>query len=211
MAFDTINHDILLEKLNHYRVRGLPLQWIRSYLQNRSQYVAYNNSESSHLPISCGVPQGSILGPLFFILYINDLCYASSVLKFFLFADDTNIFFSDKDINRAEEVLNDNIKLLCKWFHINKLSLNLSKTKYIVFQGNVKSKEISINLNVENNVIERVTHTNFLGVIIDEKLSWQNHISTLEKKIAKNIGIMYRVICIYYTAPLYCHICCIVA
>ena len=163
-AFDTINHDILLTKMNNYGVRGLPLEWLRSYVHNRSQYVSYNNSESSYLPIRCGVPQGSILGPLLFIIYINDLRNVSDVLKIFLFADDTSIFYSNKDMEKVENVLTKNIKHLYVWFKINKLSLNLAKTKYIVFIG--KAKHVNINLSVDNTAIERVKETNFLGVIM---------------------------------------------
>ena len=192
-AFDTLDHDILLRKLDHYGVRGLPLQWLRSYLQNRSQFVSYNSNDSSYLPIRCGVPQGSILGPLLFIIYINDLCNVSDVLKFFLFADDTNIFYSDKSVERVESIINENLKLLAKWFQINKLSLNLSKTKFIVFKGKQNLQDINLNLKVNNSGIDRVRETTFLGVIIDENLTWQSHISHLECKIAKNIGVIYRV------------------
>ena len=182
-----------MSKLNHYGVRGLPLNWLRSYLHNRSQYVCYNNNSSSLLPISCGVPQGSILGPLLFIIYINDLCNVSNILKFFLFADDTNIFYSCNDIKEAERILNENITLLSRWFRINKLSLNLSKTKFMVFMGKLRSNVETIELKVDHIVIERVTETNFLGVVIDDKLSWQSHIRQIERKIAKNIGIIFRV------------------
>ena len=96
-AFDTLNHDILLHKLNIYGIRGLTNSWIQNYLSNRKQYVAYNNTTSSHSDILCGVPQGSILGPLLFLLYINDLLPSSPSSHFIIFADDTNILFSHKD------------------------------------------------------------------------------------------------------------------
>src|ERR1043165_10054525 len=95
-AFDTINHDILLHKLEHYGIRGIALQWFKDYLSNRKQYVLYNNCSSKLLSINCGVPQESILGPLLFIIYINDIVNCSNILHFILFADDTNIFYSSK-------------------------------------------------------------------------------------------------------------------
>ena len=123
----------------------------------------------------------------------NNLCNVSDVLKFFLFADDTNIFYSDKSVERVESIINENLKLLAKWFQINKLSLNLSKTKFIVFKGKQNLQDINLNLKVNNSGIDRVRETTFLGVIIDENLTWQSHISHLECKIAKNIGVIYRV------------------
>ena len=98
-AFDTVNHIILFDKLEHYGIRGLALDWIRSYFSNRKQYVEYNGHRSLRNEISCGVPQGSILGPLFFLLYINDINNASNLLNLILFADDTNVFMSHKDLN----------------------------------------------------------------------------------------------------------------
>ena len=123
-AFDTLDHVILLRKLEHYGIRGAALQWFQSYLSNRRQYVFVNEISSSLKFVTCGVPQGSILGPLLFILYINDIVCCSDVLKFLLFADDTNIFYSHLDSGKLEEIVNGELVKLTQWFIANKLSLN---------------------------------------------------------------------------------------
>ena len=124
-AFDTVSHDILLAKLEFYGVRGVALEWFKSYLSCRSQFVQYNGYSSSSKYIKCGVPQGSILGALLFLLYINDLCDVSKALDFILFADDTNIFYSHKDQNYLMEIVNTELKKLSSWFQANKLSINI--------------------------------------------------------------------------------------
>ncbi len=126
-AFDTINHKILLSKLQYYGIRGVPLLWFDSYLTNRKQYVYYNNVSSSKSDIKCGVPQGSILGPLLFLLYINDIVKSSSILQFIIFADDTNLFFSSKNFIDLARTVNAELVKLSDWFCANKLSLNVKK------------------------------------------------------------------------------------
>ena len=107
-AFDTVNHKILLDKLEHYGIRGTPLQWFSSYLSNRKQFVHVNDSNSTVLDVTCGVPQGSVLGPLLFLIFINDLPHTSSKLKFYLFADDTNIYCESGDLTVLKKLLTKN-------------------------------------------------------------------------------------------------------
>ena len=122
-AFDTVNPSILFEKLEHYGIRGLALKWIKSYFSNRLQFVEYIDYVSSCANIMCGVPQGSILGPLFFLLYINDIINTSTILQLILFADDTNVFVSHKDKDCLTSILNAELNKLSLWFRANRLSL----------------------------------------------------------------------------------------
>ena len=132
-AFATVNHNILANKLYFYGIHGVAHKWIMSYLENRSQFVHYENCDSEVLKICCGVPQGSVLGPKLFILYINYICNVSNFFKFILFADDTNIFYSNSDIAHLVRLTNIELEKLRVWFAVNKLSLNISKTTYMFF------------------------------------------------------------------------------
>ena len=135
-AFDTVNHKILLLKLEHYGVRGTLLKWFESYLTDRKQYVFFNGVSSEVLGITCGVPQGSVLGPLLFLIYINDLPNISDKLQFFLFADDTNIYFDSENLALIERVVNEELKKLSLWLNVNRLALNVGKTNFVIFRAN---------------------------------------------------------------------------
>ena len=192
-AFDTVNHEILLKKLEYYGVRGIQLKWFTSYLSNRLQYVCYNNTKSSITQISCGVPQGSILGPLLFIIYINDLPQVSKLFDCFLFADDTNFFASGYNLDTLFDDINHALVPIFDWFCANKLSLNLKKTNYLIFHHRNRSVQTDSCLYIHNMSINRASSCKFLGVIVDESLTWLDHICHVMKKISRNIGVLSRI------------------
>ena len=138
-AFDTVNHSILLGKLEDYGIHGLALEWVKSYLCKRLQYVKFNGVSSSYTEILCGVPQGSVLGPLFFIVHINDICHLSNLYDLVLFADDTNIFFSHNDIQTLTHIINSEMLGLSDWFKANKSFLNIKKFNYLIFKPKQRS------------------------------------------------------------------------
>ena len=140
-AFDTVDHKILLAKLNLYGIRGVSNDWFKSYLSNCNQYVSINGFDSGLNSISCGVPQGSVLGPLLFLLYINDLNQAIKFCKFDHFADDTNLICLSNSIKKLNKLINTDLKHLVNWLNPNKISLNVKKTEMIIFKPNQKKFE----------------------------------------------------------------------
>ena len=191
-AFDTINHNILLHKLAHYGIRGKALEWYRSYLGNRKQFVSVNGHESSTAPVTCGVPQGSLLGPLLFIIYVNDIQNSSSILSFILFADDSNLFYTHRDPAQLVSTLNTELINVANWIKANKLSLNLQKTNYMLFSNSITQLPNQVIFS-ETVMIKEVKSTKFLGITIDNKLSWKYHIDNVCKTVSRNIGIINRV------------------
>jgi hypothetical protein len=195
-AFDTINHKILLDKLSYYGIRGLPLIWFTNYLSHRQQFVNFNGIHSQMSVITCGVPQGSILGPILFLLYINDILNTSMLFKFILFADDTNLIFSEKSLTSLMQNVNTELHKISVWFKTNKLVLNPNKTKFIIFTSTHKRvTSDSIKLYIDGLEIEQVQTQKFLGVIINSQLNWQNHINQVCSKMAKAIGIINKIKC----------------
>ena len=192
-AFDTVNHQILLNKLEHYGVRGTALAWFSSYLSNRSQYVSVNGHNSSHLKVTCGVPQDSVLGPLLFLIYINDLPNSSSKLSFYLFADDTNIYFESDSIKHLQKVVNKELRPVKKWLDANKLALDVDKTNFVIFQSAQNYLNESINIKIGNQHVKQAKYVKFLGLLLDENLSWRYHLCELSKKLSRTCGIFFKI------------------
>jgi len=192
-AFDTVDHRILLEKLKYYGIINKSLNVFRSYLENRFQYTEYQNGKSENLSINCGVPQGSILGPLLFIIYINDIANVTHMFKPLLYADDTTLIASLNHVSSDNiDRLNNELQAVNNWLKVNRLSLNIAKTKAMLFHTPQK-KVIYPDLFINETRIKFVKNFNFLGFVIDEHLSWNCHIDAVSKKVSKIVGIMSKI------------------
>ena len=190
-AFDTVDHHILLRKLENYGIRGTSLNWFKSYLCARKQSVKFGDEQSTILLLKCGVPQGSILGPLLFLIYINDMINSSKLLKYILFADDSTLYASHSDLNYLVNLINEEIKKVQNWIQANKLTLNIKKTHYIIFARCRKTIPSIPNIKIGDEVLKRVQQITFLGVTLDSHLDWKSHVQSMVQKIHKQCGILY--------------------
>ena len=174
---------------NYYGVRGTTLAWFRSYLDQRRQYVSYLGIQSNTMVMSFGVPQGSVLGPLLFILYSNDTPNSLIHCKTILFADNTTVYTAGDNQQALYDQVNTDLKNLTDWFRANQLSVNPSKTKYILFSRNVQSMQFipEMFLHIDNEHLERVNSTKFLVIHIDSHLTWEDHIEHCRSKLSSGI------------------------
>ena len=199
-AFDTIDHSILMYKLKHYGIQGSALNWFKSYLTNRIQHVEFNNKTSNSKIIETGVPQGSILGPLLFIIYMNDISNVTDKFHFTLYADDTSLVeplctytLDIKDTSALSNSINKELCIIYEWMSLNKLSLNVKKTKMMIFHNRQRNIDnIVPKLEMNSIPIEHVKQFNFLGITLDEQMTWKPHINKVACKVARTIGTMNR-------------------
>ena len=195
-AFDTVNHSILLQKLQHYGIRGIINDWFSSYLLNRIQTTQIGTVVSDKETVLSGVPQGSVLGPLLFLIYINDIHNSTDKLKFSLFADDTNLLYADNDLRSLETTVNHELIKLYNWLTANKLSLNVKKSNFVIFHSHQKRLDYQVDLKIFDNhsntfsSLEHKNYVKYLGVLIDSGLTWKDHIDHVASNISKSIGII---------------------
>jgi len=189
-AFDTVDHSILISKLDHYGVRGKANDWFRSYLSNRSQFVSISSNKSSIKIIPHGVPQGSVLGPLLFLIYINDLHNAIFSSETFHFADDTHILHFNDDLLSLCNRVNRDLRSLQTWLKANKISLNAGKTEFLIFRHCRKILPFVPFLKIGGKKIFQSLNIKYLGVLIDMHLNWKAHTTSLSAKLARANGII---------------------
>ena len=190
-AFDTVHHEILCDKIKAYGLRGNINDLLKSYLCDRKQYVSINGFDSDTKNVTCGVPQGSSLGPLLFLIYINDFFLCLSQTSCGHFADDTFIIFNSKKAKTIETVINTELKEVIKWLRLNKLSLNAGKTELIFFHSSrhqLNYDNIYINFNGVR--LKPVEFIKYLGMFIDRYLNWNHHITNLSKQLSRANGIL---------------------
>ena len=192
-AFDTVDHDILVSKLDYYGVRGIAKSWFTSYLHNRKQFVSINGFNSSLKSINFGVPQGSVLGPLLFLICINDLNISVKNSVMHHFADDTNLLLIDKSIKVLCKKVNYDLKGITNWLNANRISLNINKTEFIIFRKPRKLIDFEIKIKLNGKRIYPSTKIKYLGVLLDEHLSWKPHIDELTKKLNRSNSMLSKI------------------
>ena len=196
-AFDVMDHKILETKLYHYGFRGKFLEFILSFIKDRQYFVHINGKNSDIKTVNIGVPQGSTLGPLLFLIYINDMTNCSTKLFLTQFADDSTITYSTVDLDLTEQTIKEEFEKVLEWLAANKLIINLSKTQLMVFTNTPRTRTVTITVN--NQTIEEVAETKFLGVILDNKLCWDAHIKHISQKMSKSVSILKM---LKYTFPI---------
>ena len=179
-AFDTMDYDILFHKLEKLGIRGLTLTLIKSYFSDRVQVIKIKNILSNKKVVKIGVPQGSILGPLFFIIYINDLL--DLIDNITSYADDTVLFCSGNTWSEAENTMNRSLAIVNSWYYSNKLILNINKTMYVTFGNRNDTMPRNLTIHLDNHLLNRVQSTTYIGVIFDQNIKWKEHIKSVYKR-----------------------------
>ena len=191
-AFDTADHQILLAKLSHYGICGVSNDWFKSYISNCSQYVSINGHDYSLAAINRGVPQGSVLGPLLFLLCINDLNQAIKFYKVHHFADDTNLLSLGNSIKKLNKLVSADLKCLVNWLNANKISLNVKKAEMVIFKSKQKKFEGDLKIKLSGKRQYPTESVKYLGVKTDTNLSWQYHVNDLSVKLNRANALLFK-------------------
>ena len=193
-AFDTVDHQILLKKLHDMGIQGPAQRLLKSFLEKRQQYVTVNGAKSTIKIVKSGIPQGSVLGPLLYLLYVESISQINLSAKYYMFADDTVLVISEKDTKNLEIKINENLIKFYKWLCQNKLVVNENKTVYMIFNPKRYDETNTVlNIKINSKTIEKVTHYTYLGLVIDNKLNWGNHVDMLYNKLSGLICCMKRI------------------
>ena len=187
-AFDTVDHEILLKKLWHYGIRGITNDWFKFYLTNRLQYISIDGISSDLLKVNFGVPQGSVLGPLLFLLYINDLHNSIRFSSPFHFADDTGLLNIQCSIRVINKTLNKDLRELSFWVNANKIARNVAKTEIILFKTNNKNYDADLKIKLCR--IHASSYVKYLGVFIDKNLNRKIHVNEISTKLIKGNAML---------------------
>ena len=191
-AFHTVDHELLILKLRNLGFSNSVINWFTSYLSSRTVVISINNSTSRARPVTVGVPQGSILGPLLFLIFINDLPQCRNNYKSILYADDTLLYYSAKSTTELEAKINTDLQSLSHWLNNNLLTLNYEKTKFMIFT-NRKQSFINVNITIQNEKVSKEKSIKYPGVTFSEDLSWHEHIDKMISKINQRHGVLRRI------------------
>ena len=194
-TFDLIDHSILKAKLKSIGIRGCAYSWFEDYLSGRTQTVCLNGSNSEEMSIRTGVQQGSVLGPLLFLIFINDLPNSIKHCKIVLYADDTAIFFAHKEVPMIQSTLQQDLNALNNWFYENGLVVNCSKTNILLFGTNKRLANVN-NLTLkldETTASHNIASSKYLGLLMDSNLNWHDHIDYIASKVSSRLGLLGRI------------------
>ena len=191
-AFDSVDHEILISKLESYGLRNIELDWFRNYLTDRKQQVSLGKELSDPCLITSGVPQGSILGPLLFVLFVNDLPIVLERCQIPMYADDTVMYFAASNAQEISSTLTSELAKVNDWLVHNSLFIHQGKTECVLFGTGSRLANANLSVNIDGKELTRVAEHKYLGVILDESLSWNAHVNYLISKVSKRLGILGR-------------------